>query len=585
MRIRIKKDFKVSNIKLIIILSLVLMLIYSYSLTKMPSPYYSDEVGYWGCAAHFAGIDWTSVTSKMAYYGYGYGIFLFPFFLLKDSQLIYEGALILNVFFIEGVFLMLVHLLNKMFSGENELVNILTAFVGCLYSAFIVYSHMAMSETCILFFLMLLVIKVQKYCESSKVIDLGWISLIFCELLAIHLRNIFFVIITVMFILFFMLLKKERVSRFIIIIFLTVAAICIALIGKDYIVKNVFTDIVTDTYNDANDNLSSRLWFISQLFNIDWWKDYFVNVLCKSFYFILSSLFTVVFAVVGLVKEFKNLLKTPFHAYLLILLGGGILYLSLIMFAGEGARIDMLCYARYMECIMPLFCAIGLNYFCRREQSLSEVKIYIITIMVCLLISQMAFSYYNYKDISSAYTNILPFQITGLSWLLKEKPENITQIISIVAVLVYVFMGMIIYVFTKNKWTSVMMIGICWTIFAYISWNSFGLNLNETTDISTMSRVQRMEKINETADYIKELGCSEAYYVFNPQSNAPDFFDMFTLQFDLTSISLVTIESEAVSEISEESIIVINYCSDYYYEAINNHEIIFQNNLFVVVQG
>lgn len=98
MRMDTQENFKMSNIRLIGILSIAIFVIYSFWLDKMPAPYFTDEVGYWGSAAYFAGIDWRTVTSKMAYFGYGYGIFLFPLFVLGDSKLIYCGALFLNIF-------------------------------------------------------------------------------------------------------------------------------------------------------------------------------------------------------------------------------------------------------------------------------------------------------------------------------------------------------------------------------------------------------------------------------------------------------------------------------------------------------
>lgn len=580
MRINSKKNFKINSLNLTIILSIILFVVYSLWLGKMPSPFFTDEVGYWGCGAFFAGIDWTSVTSKMAYFGYGYGFFLFPLFLLGDSKLIYEGALVLNIFFIECVFLMLAYLLNKMFSKQYEIENIFCAFTSSMYSAYIVYSHTTMSETCILFFLVLLVVLLQKYCETPKIIYSVLIAMVSFELLAIHLRNIIFIAVTLFF-LFCRTIKKK--ANIITVIFICCAG-ALAWAGKEYITRNVFTDIVTGTHIDVNDNVSERLWFVKQLLNIEWWKRYFINILCKSFYVILSSLFTVVLAVAGIIKTYrtqKNLSEKFFCIFLLLLLGASILYESLIMFAGSSFRIDMLFYGRYIECIMPVFCAIGLAYFCRMDKFYQYFKAYSIIVAVVLLISQVALSYYENNHVTNLnYINIMPLQITGFSWILKDKPENVTQMITLFAVLAYVLIATIIYFIIKNKYFSIVMIAVCWITFAYVGWSAFGLNLNETRDISTFSRVQRMEKINEVADWIRQLKCEEVYYIFNQDSEKSDFYDMFTLQFDLVTVKLLPISSD---EIPKDGIIVVNYCSDYY-QYVKEDEIIYENDLFIVTE-
>ena len=59
----------------------------------------NDEFGYWANAAHIFGYDWSGVVSMSPYYSYGYSLFLFPLFLLKDPSLSYQCGLLLNVIF------------------------------------------------------------------------------------------------------------------------------------------------------------------------------------------------------------------------------------------------------------------------------------------------------------------------------------------------------------------------------------------------------------------------------------------------------------------------------------------------------
>lgn len=582
----IKTKVKINSLNLTVIFSIFLFIVYSIWIRKMPSPYYPDELGYWGNAAYMVGIDWSRVISKLPYYGYGYSIFLSPFFLLKDSKMIYEGAIILNIFFLEGTYFIIIRILNHMFSVEKKNENIVCAFIGCLYCSYIVYSHMAMAETCILFFFTLLIMLAQKYIEMPKKVYSVVIALLVFELLAIHLRNIIFIAVTLIFMIISLLYKKRNILNYAIMLLLVGSAIALALIGKHYIIAHVYTDVTTNTHIDVNDNISSRLWFISQLLSPEWWKNYFINVLCKCFYLILSSLFTIIIAIVGLLKSIRtssNASGKIFLLFLIALLTCSILFCSLAMYAGDEFRIDMLPYGRYVECIMPLFCAIGLKYFF--EMRKETVKLFPLIAIVVLLSSQIALWYYQNNNIVSSYSNILPLQIVGLSWLLKDKPENIIQVITLLAVLVYLLITLFVYIISQNDKVSIVIIGISWIIIAYTSWNAFGLNLNQTTNISSLSRVQRMEKINEIADYIKQLQCDEVYYVFNSDSQNPDFYDMFTLQYDLVTVKIVPISGNEISKKSEDSIIVVNYCSEYFNEIGSSDELMYKNDLFVVVKG
>lgn len=583
-----EKNIKINGLKLKVVLSIALFVIYFFLIRKMPSPYFTDEIGYWGCAAYFARIDWTNVTSKMAYYGYGYGILLFPLFILGDSEWIYMGAILLNIIFIESVFLILIGILNKMFSKKFELENICCAFIGCLYSAFIVYSHITLSETCILFFGVVLVSIIQKFCENPKIIYGIWMALVLFELIAIHLRNIYFILITLLFLLFLLIKKKQGRRTINLTILFILCAVILALVIKKYITLKVFTDIETNIHIDANDNVKEHLWFLNQLINIEWWKDYFINVLCKSFYLILSSLFIIVFAFIYLFKECRKQKESSekyFKLFLFFYLICTILYGSLIMFAGGSTfRIDVLLYGRYIEFIMPLFCAIGLRYFIKNKDSPTIIKLYFCVALLVLVISQVAGSYYRDSNISISYGNIMPLQISSFSWMLMNKPTNITQIITSFAVLVYLLIVMFIYIIIKNKRFSLVIIATCWIIFAYIGWWAFGLNLNETIDINALSRVQRMEKIKEVADYLIEAECDEVYYIFDSESKEPDFYDMFTLQFDLVKTKLLPISGDEIISVPKNNIIVINYCSTYYNKINENCKLIYENSLFNVVK-
>ena len=58
-----------------------------------------DEFGYWANASLWAGKEWDSVASFNPYYSFGYSVALAPLFLIKNPELMYKVAILMNAVF------------------------------------------------------------------------------------------------------------------------------------------------------------------------------------------------------------------------------------------------------------------------------------------------------------------------------------------------------------------------------------------------------------------------------------------------------------------------------------------------------
>lgn len=121
-------------------------------------PYmFSDELGYLGHAAAFAGKDWGSVMQYCSWYGFGWSMVIAPLFALFSSMsVIYRCVNVLNAFLVVAVFFMLRFLLKRLFQAGNAVLLTVISACACFYPSILVHSSMAWAETWLLFVFMAL---------------------------------------------------------------------------------------------------------------------------------------------------------------------------------------------------------------------------------------------------------------------------------------------------------------------------------------------------------------------------------------------------------------------------------------------
>ena len=106
-----------------------------------------DEFGYWAGAAYLNGMDWSSVVSHNAYYGYGYGFLLGIIYLFNlSATLSYQLAIVVNVILLCIIFGCIEKTINYLFPNVTEGLSILIALVTSLYTGYLYYTQFTLSE-------------------------------------------------------------------------------------------------------------------------------------------------------------------------------------------------------------------------------------------------------------------------------------------------------------------------------------------------------------------------------------------------------------------------------------------------------
>lgn len=109
-----------------------------------------DEYGYWSAGAYLTGRDWSGITSYNSYYSYGYGIWLALILSLNlPAVLSYRLALLLNAFFLCGIYFIIYKLISEYCKIESPILNVLLALVITLYTGNLYYTQYTMAEVLI----------------------------------------------------------------------------------------------------------------------------------------------------------------------------------------------------------------------------------------------------------------------------------------------------------------------------------------------------------------------------------------------------------------------------------------------------
>lgn len=138
-------------------LALLIFLYGTYRLKEVGQPIlFNDEFGYWSASSFFLGVDWSSLTSHIAYYSYGYGILLAlvrcaGYLFLWDWRMLYEAAVVLNAVMLTGSFLLALKISARYFNSMHPIVRSLVCFAAVIYPSNVVYAHITWTENTLTF--------------------------------------------------------------------------------------------------------------------------------------------------------------------------------------------------------------------------------------------------------------------------------------------------------------------------------------------------------------------------------------------------------------------------------------------------
>ncbi len=187
----------------------------TYRIKELGTPIlHDDEYGYWAASAFFLGQDWSSVTSRIAYYSYGYGLLLVPLRLLGRILQwgyleLYQNALIVNVFLLIGSYFIACRICKRYMPHMNWIVRSAACFVTVIYSSNIVYAHITWTENSLYFFFWLFIYTLMRCTDKPSMKNHACLAVSAFYLYTIHQRAVAELIAAVMIILYMRLIKAN----------------------------------------------------------------------------------------------------------------------------------------------------------------------------------------------------------------------------------------------------------------------------------------------------------------------------------------------------------------------------------------
>ncbi len=198
------------------ILVILVFLYGTYRLSEVGQPIlFDDEFGYWSSSSFFLGIDWKSVTGRIGYYSYGYGLLLVPVRLLGglfgwNWKMIYQAAVVLNTCMLVGSFGLALKLSKRYFGKINWFVRAVVCFTAIIYPSNIVFSHITWTENTLTFFFWVFLYVLMRCIDKPSVKNHIMLAFVAFYLYVVHQRALSIVLTGLVIVLFMNLLKVNK---------------------------------------------------------------------------------------------------------------------------------------------------------------------------------------------------------------------------------------------------------------------------------------------------------------------------------------------------------------------------------------
>lgn len=199
--------------------ALLVFLYGTYRLSEVGQPIlFDDEYGYWSASSFFMGIDWSSLTSHIGYYSYGYGLLLVPIrflggLLMWNWSTLYQAAVVLNACMLAGSFLLSVKISSRFFETVSFFLRVLVCFTAAIYPSNIVFSHITWTENTLLFFFWVFLYLLMRCLDRPSVWNHAGLAFTSFYLYVVHQRALSILLTGIVMMLLLKLLKISRLRE------------------------------------------------------------------------------------------------------------------------------------------------------------------------------------------------------------------------------------------------------------------------------------------------------------------------------------------------------------------------------------
>lgn len=558
-----------------LMVGVIIVLIYLYRINVMGTPYFSDELGYWAAGAWVSGIDWSPVFSHSPYYGWGYGIILAPLFLISNSTLRFQVAEMLNIVMVLGSYALLVSINKRFFPNTNKFIISIVSGTTMLFSYNIVYAHLTMCESFLVFLFLLSVRSVVDICEKNTVKSYLFLSVILGIQLAVHLRTIVFVFAGIFTVGYLVYRKRISLSNIIAIGVFAFLVIMIVFAIKNRLVLAQYTvadsDMARETVNDSFSQHFSR---IKHFVTLEGWKRLFISVMGKWFYFGCASFFLIwigmrYFIRVIIMSVKKN---AEFDEKSVISLYIAISFICAFLLSAETTmwwtRFDHVFYGRYTENVVPVIISVGLLSVINEGLNAKKISLY----MLCT-VGMSIILYYVIKKYS--FIGVLPMESSGFAGIMIRGNQEYGMQFTIFAAHITILLMILVYiVFRKNNVLGCAVLAVVWSVIAY-----------RGLELCAYPELKRQDLIIEAAHELDES--DEKIYALLPDDIWQDitiFVDILWLQYHLGERTVYTVAENDIGNMGENELVAISRSYPDSGNIASQYTTVWENNKIFIVK-
>lgn len=347
----------------------------------------NDEFGYWANAAHIFGYDWSGVVSMSPYYSYGYSLFLFPLFLLKDPSLSYQCGLLLNVIFYIVSYLISFRCCNMVSKRMPKSLSAILCLIPALYCNNLLQAHATWTEGILYLFFWILIFVLLNLTQKEKLYYFSLCSILTIALYVIHQRTIGVIIALVISFLIFFFLKRISLKQLLSFFIPLLVCALVALLVKSNFKENVWS-VASPIISGATEYSGQIHKIISIITDMETFTYALKGFIGKFFYLLVSSCglagYGIIFCFRHTIKGFREKAPLSLPAFFLLLSLFFTLGINTVFTVGT-LRIDAILYGRYAEFLIGPFLLLGIIFVFTHKSSWKWFLLISAVMFICAL--------------------------------------------------------------------------------------------------------------------------------------------------------------------------------------------------------
>lgn len=337
-------------------------------LNRLCLPYVvDDEFGYWMSGAYFAGYDWSSVSNKISYYSYAYGLLLACALRIFTSVVAYRVMAFINIIWLIGIYFVLIKLL-KIVCKREDIVCHIVAFFGVTYTNNIVQSKLTWPEVCGYFVFGIIVYLMYKvFTDTANFYEYGLLAFLTVLLFAIHQRYVGVLVATLLSLFVYAVVNRKENKKNI--VFFIIVFVIMFLIN--FFLKGRYQEDIWGNNTDAMNinDFSGGFNKIKTALSSDGIRNVLLTAMGQIYYSCVAtfgiSILGITFLIIRVKETFKAKERVSLWYIYIIISYLGMLAIGAIFLQDaytNNSRVDYLLYGRYTENISSILICFGIVF-------------------------------------------------------------------------------------------------------------------------------------------------------------------------------------------------------------------------------